>query len=165
MADVIEQQGDHPHGSVYRVAGALTITRAATTQREVDALPDPLTIDTIQATSPCSGMIIPLTIQGIAAGMGATITIINDSLKDFSIAGQWRCPDCTRRLEIFHADFVFGFRNLVVTRTAHFSQRGGDYVRSYSSLHRPVRRYRGRADRLGWIRRGQDPVQSAQECA
>src|SRR3954465_13634397 len=33
------------HGSVYRVAGALTITRAATTQREIDALPDPLTID------------------------------------------------------------------------------------------------------------------------
>src|SRR5881227_3863718 len=37
--------GDHPHGSVYRVAGALTITRAATTQREIDAMPDPLTID------------------------------------------------------------------------------------------------------------------------
>jgi phospholipid/cholesterol/gamma-HCH transport system permease protein len=33
------------HGAVYRVAGALTITRAATTQREIDALPDPLTID------------------------------------------------------------------------------------------------------------------------
>src|SRR3954465_13179243 len=33
------------HGSTYRVAGALTITRAATTQREIDALPDPLTID------------------------------------------------------------------------------------------------------------------------
>jgi phospholipid/cholesterol/gamma-HCH transport system permease protein len=33
------------HGATYRVAGALTITRAATTQREIDALPDPLTID------------------------------------------------------------------------------------------------------------------------
>ncbi|HEX6740692.1 MAG TPA: MlaE family lipid ABC transporter permease subunit [Sphingomicrobium sp.] len=31
--------------STYRVAGSLTITRAATTQREIDALPDPLTID------------------------------------------------------------------------------------------------------------------------
>ena len=30
---------------MYRVAGALTITRAATTQREIAALPDPLTID------------------------------------------------------------------------------------------------------------------------
>jgi phospholipid/cholesterol/gamma-HCH transport system permease protein len=39
-----EEKGD-PDGSVYRVAGALTITRAATTQREIDALPDPLTID------------------------------------------------------------------------------------------------------------------------
>ena len=32
-------------GAIYRPAGALTITRAATTQREIDALPDPLTID------------------------------------------------------------------------------------------------------------------------
>ena len=38
-------EGDHPEGSVYRVAGALTITRAATTQREIDAMADPLTID------------------------------------------------------------------------------------------------------------------------
>ena len=45
MADPDAQEADHSHGSVYRVAGALTITRAATTQREIDALPDPLTID------------------------------------------------------------------------------------------------------------------------
>ncbi len=45
MADLDQTQGDDQHGSVYRVAGALTITRAATTQREIDALPDPLTID------------------------------------------------------------------------------------------------------------------------
>jgi phospholipid/cholesterol/gamma-HCH transport system permease protein len=45
MADPDRQQADDPHGSVYRVAGALTITRAATTQREIDALLDPLTID------------------------------------------------------------------------------------------------------------------------
>jgi phospholipid/cholesterol/gamma-HCH transport system permease protein len=32
-------------GPVYRVAGSLTITRAASTQREIDELPDPLTID------------------------------------------------------------------------------------------------------------------------
>ena len=32
-------------GAVYRVAGSLTITRAATTQRELAELPDPLTID------------------------------------------------------------------------------------------------------------------------
>ncbi len=45
MAEVTEQEQDHRHGSVYRVAGALTITRAATTQREIDALADPITID------------------------------------------------------------------------------------------------------------------------
>jgi len=48
MADHDHPQGEDAHdahGSVYRVAGALTITRAATTQREIDALPDPLTID------------------------------------------------------------------------------------------------------------------------
>jgi phospholipid/cholesterol/gamma-HCH transport system permease protein len=45
MADLDREAGDDPHGSVYRVAGALTITRAATTQREIDALPDPVTID------------------------------------------------------------------------------------------------------------------------
>ena len=45
MADLDRQEGEHPHGSVYRVAGALTITRAATTEREIAAMPDPLTID------------------------------------------------------------------------------------------------------------------------
>src|SRR5205085_10263639 len=45
MAHLDAPSGDHPHVSVYRVAGALTITRAATTQREIDAQPDPLTID------------------------------------------------------------------------------------------------------------------------
>ena len=45
MAEVTEQETDQQHGSVYRVAGPITISRAATTQREIDALPDPLTID------------------------------------------------------------------------------------------------------------------------
>ena len=45
MADLDQKEADHPHGSVYRVAGSLTITRAATTQREINSLPDPLTID------------------------------------------------------------------------------------------------------------------------
>ena len=35
-------------GDTYRVAGALTITRAATTAREIEALGDPLTIDLAQ---------------------------------------------------------------------------------------------------------------------
>ena len=45
MADLKQQEEGAPHGSVYRVAGALTITRAATTQREIDSLADPVTID------------------------------------------------------------------------------------------------------------------------
>ena len=40
-----EHTGGAAGGPVYRVAGSLTITRAATTQREIDELPDPLTID------------------------------------------------------------------------------------------------------------------------
>jgi phospholipid/cholesterol/gamma-HCH transport system permease protein len=45
MAEQGHPDDQNEHGAVYRVAGALTITRAATTQREIDALPDPLTID------------------------------------------------------------------------------------------------------------------------
>jgi phospholipid/cholesterol/gamma-HCH transport system permease protein len=45
MAEIPEQDSDQRHGSVYRVAGTVNIARAATTQREIDALPDPLTID------------------------------------------------------------------------------------------------------------------------
>src|SRR4028119_560971 len=45
MADLDQTATDKSEGTVYRVAGALTITRAATTQREIDSLPDPLTID------------------------------------------------------------------------------------------------------------------------
>ena len=45
MADEDASAQKQDGGSVYRVAGALTITRAATTQREIAAMPDPLTID------------------------------------------------------------------------------------------------------------------------
>ena len=45
MAEVEDQNGDQGQGSVYRVAGTINIARAATTQREIDAMPDPLTID------------------------------------------------------------------------------------------------------------------------
>ena len=36
--------------AIYKVAGSLTILRAATTSREIDALPDPLTIDLSEVT-------------------------------------------------------------------------------------------------------------------
>ena len=45
MAVNDHEPGGTSEGTTYRVAGALTITRAATTQREIDALADPVTID------------------------------------------------------------------------------------------------------------------------
>jgi phospholipid/cholesterol/gamma-HCH transport system permease protein len=48
MAELERNSAESSHGATYRVAGSLTITRAATTQRELDTLPDPLTIDLSQ---------------------------------------------------------------------------------------------------------------------
>jgi len=48
MAEAKPTTDDRSGGAIYRPAGALTITRAATTQREIEALPDPLTIDLSQ---------------------------------------------------------------------------------------------------------------------
>src|SRR6476469_7031568 len=45
MTDINRSGPEDERGATYRVAGSLTITRAATTQREIDSLPDPLTID------------------------------------------------------------------------------------------------------------------------
>src|SRR4051795_3422834 len=45
MSDHQRSEGEGAGGATYRVAGALTITRAATTEREIAGLPDPLTID------------------------------------------------------------------------------------------------------------------------
>jgi phospholipid/cholesterol/gamma-HCH transport system permease protein len=45
MPDDKRNAGENADGATYRPAGALTITKAATTQREIDALPDPLTIE------------------------------------------------------------------------------------------------------------------------
>jgi phospholipid/cholesterol/gamma-HCH transport system permease protein len=45
MPDDKRTADEGAEGATYRPAGALTITRAATTQREIDALADPLTID------------------------------------------------------------------------------------------------------------------------
>ena len=40
-----DSRGDEQEGKALRIGGALTITRAASTQREIDAAPDPLAID------------------------------------------------------------------------------------------------------------------------
>ncbi len=45
MAQLEHPPGEDGNGGTYVATGALTITRAGSTQREIDALPDPLTID------------------------------------------------------------------------------------------------------------------------
>ena len=40
-----EQPPGDEEGSTYRMTGSITISRAASTAREIDAEPDPLTID------------------------------------------------------------------------------------------------------------------------
>ena len=45
MAQLDPPAADHGDGGTFVATGALTITRAASTQREIDGLPDPLTID------------------------------------------------------------------------------------------------------------------------
>src|SRR6478672_6952012 len=45
MAQLEPSSADNRNGGTYRATGALTITRVGTTQRELDSLPDPLTID------------------------------------------------------------------------------------------------------------------------
>lgn len=45
MPDRERNAGESADGATYRPAGALTITRAASVQTEINALPDPLTID------------------------------------------------------------------------------------------------------------------------
>jgi phospholipid/cholesterol/gamma-HCH transport system permease protein len=45
MAQLEPSSDQNRDGGTYRATGALTITRVGTTQRELDSLPDPLTID------------------------------------------------------------------------------------------------------------------------
>src|SRR5215208_3472412 len=84
MADLNEHEVREPHGSVYRVAGALTITRAATTQREIDALPDPLTIDLseIQKMDTVGAWIVYRTVRDRGA------TVIGASRDEVSLLKQ-----------------------------------------------------------------------------
>ena len=44
MGETAARSSDHD-GNVYRCLGSLTIARAASTQREIDAMRDPVTID------------------------------------------------------------------------------------------------------------------------
>ena len=50
MAAKVTQRGEDGDGAAYRMAGAITIARAGSTAREMQALPDPLTIDLSEVT-------------------------------------------------------------------------------------------------------------------
>jgi phospholipid/cholesterol/gamma-HCH transport system permease protein len=109
MADLDRQEGEHPDGSVYRVAGALTITRAATTQREIDALPDPLTIDLsdISRMDTVGAWIVYRTVRDRGA------KVIGASRDEVSLLNQVREFDVpTRVVPEEGAGFMRGLREL-----------------------------------------------------
>ena len=109
MAEVTDQDTDHGHGSVYRVAGALTITRAATTQRELDALADPLTIDLseIERMDTVGAWIIYRTVRDRGAKViGAT----RDEVSLLKQVGEFDVP--TRVVPDEPHNFIAGLREL-----------------------------------------------------
>src|SRR5438309_6815469 len=109
MAEVSDQQADHPHGSVYRVAGALTITRAATTQREIDALADPVTIDLseIDRMDTVGAWIVYRTVRDRGAKV---IGASRDEVSLLKQVGEFDVP--TRVIPDEPHNFVAGLREL-----------------------------------------------------
>src|SRR5437763_689411 len=109
MADLDAPSGDPPHGSVYRVAGALTITRAATTQREIDAMPDPLTIDLseIERMDTVGAWIVYRTVRDRGARV---IGASRDEVSLLKQVGEFDVP--TRVVPDEPHNFVAGLREL-----------------------------------------------------
>jgi phospholipid/cholesterol/gamma-HCH transport system permease protein len=96
MADEQQAAADR-NGSLYKVAGALTITRAATTQREIDALADPLTIDLseVERMDTVGAWIIYRTVRDRGAtvtGASRDETSLLDQVADFDKPARVR-PD------------------------------------------------------------------------
>src|SRR5947207_4865555 len=109
MVDVTDQETDHRHGSIYRVAGAITISRAATTQREIDALPDPLTIDLseIERMDTVGAWIVYRTVRDRGA------KVIGASRDEVSLLNQVRDFDVpTRVVPDDPHNFMAGLREL-----------------------------------------------------
>jgi phospholipid/cholesterol/gamma-HCH transport system permease protein len=109
MAEIAEQDTDQRQGSVYRVAGALTITRAATTQREIDALPDPLTIDLsdIERMDTVGAWIVYRTVRDRGAKV---IGASRDEVSLLKQVGEFDVP--TRVIPDEPHNFVAGLREL-----------------------------------------------------
>jgi phospholipid/cholesterol/gamma-HCH transport system permease protein len=109
MAEIAEQDTDQRQGSVYRVAGALTITRAATTQREIDALADPLTIDLsdIERMDTVGAWIVYRTVRDRGAKV---IGASRDEVSLLKQVGEFDVP--TRVIPDEPHNFVAGLREL-----------------------------------------------------
>ena len=146
MADVTEQETDHRHGSLYRVAGALTITRAATTQREIDALPDPLTIDLseIERMDTVGAWIVYRTVRDRGAKV---IGASRDEVSLLKQVGEFDKP--TRVIPDEPHNFIAGLRELGewisevgVTLVGLLGFFGATLIGFANVIRRPARRFR-----------------------
>jgi phospholipid/cholesterol/gamma-HCH transport system permease protein len=109
MAEVTDQDSDQQRGSVYRVSGTINIARAATTQREIDALPDPLTIDLsdINRMDTVGAWIIYRTVRDRGAKV---IGASRDEVSLLKQVGEFDVP--TRVVPDEPHNFVAGLREL-----------------------------------------------------
>jgi phospholipid/cholesterol/gamma-HCH transport system permease protein len=146
MADVTEQETDQRHGSLYRVAGALTITRAATTQREIDALPDPLTIDLseIERMDTVGAWIVYRTVRDRGAKV---IGASRDEVSLLKQVGEFDKP--TRVVPDEPHNFMAGLRELGewvaevgVTLVGLLGFFGATLIGFANVIRRPARRFR-----------------------
>jgi phospholipid/cholesterol/gamma-HCH transport system permease protein len=146
MAEGADQEMDHGHGSVYRVAGAITISRAATTQREIEALPDPLTIDLsdIDRMDTVGAWIIYRTVRDRGAKV---IGASRDEVSLLKQVGEFDVP--TRVIPDEPHNFLAGVRELGewvvdsgVTLVGLLGFLGATLVGFANVIRRPTRRFR-----------------------
>ena len=146
MAEVTEQETDHRHGSVYRVAGPITISRAATTQREIDALPDPLTIDLsdIDRMDTVGAWIVYRTVRDRGAKV---IGASRDEVSLLKQVGEFDVP--TRVTPDEPHNFMSGVRELGewvvetgVTLVGLLGFWGATLIGFANVIRRPTRRFR-----------------------
>ena len=146
MADLNEPQEEHPHGNVYRVAGALTITRAATTQREIDAVPDPVVIDLseINRMDTVGAWIVYRTVRDRGAKV---IGASRDEVSLLKQVGEFDHP--TRVVPDEPHNFVAGLRELGqwvaeagTTLVGLLGFFGATLIGFANVIRRPARRFR-----------------------